>query len=1296
MENTDGNLQSANIIGANSTIAVIQGAAALSIFALQKIQQTAPHVVYAEFVHLIHTAAELSAQQLLQAQELLTYGPTQELPEASGKLAGTVVPRLGTISPWSSKATDIFWLSGLTDVLRVERAVRWFVRADHRLSVLDKSVLFDRMTQDYLLAEDFSQLFVSAEPKPLAEIPLSTQGVEALREVNVRLGLALSDDEIEYLEKAYTDLQRDPSDVELMMFAQANSEHCRHKIFNADWQVDGQLQALSLFGKIRNTYKQVNGRGILSAYNDNAAVIEGPQVQRLWVDPASKQYGYKSEAAHILMKVETHNHPTGIAPFSGAATGSGGEIRDEGAVGRGSKPKAGLSGFTTSHLNIPDMPQPWELATGKPEHMVSALDIMLEGPVGAASFNNEFGRPAINGYFRTFEYAPENGLGVVRGYHKPVMIAGGVGTVREEHVHAESFPDGTALVVLGGPAMLIGLGGSAASSMASGSSSSDLDFASVQRGNPEMERRCQEVIDVCCALGGDNPILLIHDVGAGGLSNALPELIDDANTGGRIQLRNVLNSDLGMSPLEIWCNEAQERYVLGIEASQLAQFEEICQRERCPYAVVGESVSGGDLLVEDAHFENTPVDLPLSILLGRAPKMSRSFSRQELFLTPLDLSQVTLREAVSRVLQFPAVASKQFLITIGDRSITGLVATQPMIGPWQVPVADAAVTLSGFNTNQGEAFAIGERSPLALIDPKAAARMAVAEALTNIVSADIESLERVVLSANWMAAAGSNEEEQALFDAVTVVGEDMCPALGIAIPVGKDSLSMETRWAQDGKEKAVVSPVTLIVSAFAPVADVNNTVTPELVDNEGSMLVLLDLGSEQRLGGSCLAQVYSQMGDVAPNIDNFSSFRALLESIIQGKRRGDFLSLHDRSDGGLLACLLEMSFAGRLGLDINVDANEGLLEALFNEEVGFVVQVSAETYEMLGASTPGRCLPVAKIRRDDRVVISHGDKVVADYNRSELQQTWAKTSYKVQNMRDSAACAEEEFSSIVANRADDPGLNAKLTFDPGEIPYVLKGLRPKIAVLREQGVNGQIEMAAAFDRAGFDSVDVHMSDLISGRFSLDQFQTLVACGGFSYGDVLGGGGGWAKSALFNPQVREQFVNFFTSDKLTLGVCNGCQMMAQMQELIPGAENWPRFVRNRSEQFEGRTVLVKINGVQTPWLEGMQGSVMPVAVAHGEGRAEFAHRQNLAALQSNNQLAMQYVDSRHQIANRYPDNPNGAVEGLAGLTAAGGRVLIMMPHPERVFRSVQNVYRDPAWGEDGPWMRLFRNALKTFS
>jgi phosphoribosylformylglycinamidine synthase len=1275
-----------------SSIAVLPGSAALSIFALEKIQQTNPEVVYAEFVHLVCANTTLSPEHMFKAQQLLTYGPKQELPQAAGKFAGTAVPRLGTISPWSSKASDIFSLSGISDVTRVERGTRWFVREDFDLNSLDYSLLYDRMTQDYFVSEDFAALFVTADPTPLTLIPLQSQGAAALVRADQRLGLALSTDELDYLELAYAQLDRDPTDVELMMFAQANSEHCRHKIFNADWLVDGEAQGSSLFAKIRNTYKQINGRGVLSAYSDNAAVIEGPEVDKILVDPSTKIYTYIKEPAHILMKVETHNHPTAIAPFSGAATGSGGEIRDEGAVGRGSKPKAGMTGFTTSHLNIPNMPQPWEIRTGKPDHIVSALDIMLDGPIGAASFNNEFGRPAINGYFRTFEFADPTKPNVIRGYHKPVMVAGGVGSVRQAHVHAQTFPEGAALVVLGGPAMLIGLGGSAASSMASGSSSSDLDFASVQRGNPEMERRCQEVIDACCALGADNPILLIHDVGAGGLSNALPELIDDAQTGGRIELRNVLNSDLGMSPLEIWCNEAQERYVLGIEASELEQFEAICNRERCPYAVVGASVSGGELLVQDSHFDNTPVDLPLSVLLGKAPKMTRSFIPEPLALRPLDLDGVELADAIDRVLQFPAVASKQFLITIGDRSITGLVATQPMIGPWQVPVADVAVTLSGFNTHQGEAFAMGERSPLALIDPKAAARIAVAESLTNIVSADIDSLERVVLSANWMAAAGANAEDQALFEAVTAIGEEMCPALGIAIPVGKDSLSMQTRWQEGETEKSVVSPVTLIVSAFAPVKDVRRTLTPELIDDPSSFLVLLDLGDKQRLGGSCLAQVYAQIGDTAPNVEDVGAFRSLLQLIIQGKRAGTFLSLHDRSDGGLLACLLEMSFAGRLGLDIDIDKDQDLLETLFNEEIGFVVQVSEQQYRQLKAQAPGRCTPVARLRRDDRVVINQGVRVVADYTRGELQRSWAKTSYTMQKMRDSSACAEEEYASISMSRKEDPGLSAKLTFEPSEIPNVGTGTRPKLAVLREQGVNGQIEMAAAFDRAGFESVDVHMSDLISGKFSLGQFQTLVACGGFSYGDVLGGGGGWAKSALFNNQVRDQFEAFFTSDKLALGVCNGCQMMAQMQDLIPEAEHWPRFVRNRSEQFEGRTVMVKINAVQTPWLEGMQGSVMPVAIAHGEGRAEFSQEADLQNLKKNRQLAIQYVNAKHEIANLYPDNPNGAVQGLAGLTAAQGRVLIMMPHPERVFRTVQNVHKDDAWGEDGPWMRLFRNAL----
>jgi phosphoribosylformylglycinamidine synthase len=887
---------------------LLDGPAALSTFALAKVQAVVPHVVYAEFVHLLELKQSPTPDEQLAIDQLLSYGPTQDLPVKQGTRLVTVLPRSGTISPWSSKASDIFGRCGLDIVARVERGLRWYVAPETDLSLVDLDSLHDRMTEQYWSEENFDRWFDQAAPKSVERVSVLEGGLPALAEANTRLGLALSEDEFDYLLNAYQKLQRDPTDVELMMFAQANSEHCRHKIFNADWIVDQLPQSVSLFGMIRNTHRHINGEGILSAYSDNAAVIEGPQVDRLWVDGQSQHYEFAAEPAHILMKVETHNHPTAIAPFAGAATGAGGEIRDEGAVGRGSKPKAGLTGFTTSHLNLPELPQPWELETGKPDHMVSALDIMLEGPIGAASFNNEFGRPGINGYFRTFEY--QESATRVRGYHKPVMIAGGVGSVRHDHVHAKDFPEGTALVVLGGPAMLIGLGGGAASSMASGSSSSDLDFASVQRGNPEMERRCQEVIDRCCALGEANPILLIHDVGAGGLSNALPELIHDANTGGTIQLRNVLRADSGMSPLEIWCNEAQERYVLGIQADQLADFEALCVRERCPYALVGRSQSGDQLLVEDAHFDNAPVDLPLDVLLGKPPKMTRQFSRQAIALPGLDLNQVTLEEAISRVLQFPAVASKQFLITIGDRSITGMVATQPMIGPWQVPVADAAVTLSGYRTYAGEAFAMGERSPLALIDPKAAARMAVAESLTNILSADIESLGRVVLSANWMAAAGDNAEEQALYDAVTAVGQEFCPALGIAIPVGKDSLSMQTRWQDGGDAKAVVSPVTLICSSFAPVTDTRLTVTPEVQNNDDTVLVLLDLGG-QRLGGSALAQVYSQLGNEAPDVSDPAAFKNLLNLILDWKRQGKILAMHDRSDGGLLATLLEMAFAGR-------------------------------------------------------------------------------------------------------------------------------------------------------------------------------------------------------------------------------------------------------------------------------------------------------------------------------------------------------------------------------------------------
>ncbi len=1276
-------------------VLALKGQAAFSQFRLDSLRAKESRIRYAEFVHILDLTDELTVDERVQVEGLLTYGPQNDLPEPVGNHALTVVPRTGTISPWSSKATDIFAICGLQKVRRVERGIRWYL--EDAPETIDLALVHDRMTETVLFDEDFEGVFAQLEPRAVESVALVTEGRSALERANVELGLALSIDEMEYLASAYSELGRDPTDVELMMFAQANSEHCRHKIFNASWEVDGQPQPKSLFAMIRNTHAQINGKGILSAYSDNAAVIEGSQEKRFWVDPETHSYHYRDEPVHVLMKVETHNHPTAIAPFPGAATGSGGEIRDEGAVGRGSKPKAGLTGFTTSHLNIPGQTEPWELETGKPEHMASALDIMLEGPIGGASFNNEYGRPAINGYFRTFE-AEYNGA--TRGYHKPIMIAGGLGTVKEEHVHALDFPPGTALVILGGPAMLIGLGGGAASSMASGTSSSDLDFASVQRGNPEMERRCQEVIDACCALGEDNPIRLIHDVGAGGMSNALPELVSDANAGGAFRLRDIPSADTGMSPLEIWCNESQERYVLGVDADALSQFEEICTRERCPFAVVGESTSLPHLRVEDTHFENAPVDMPLNVLLGKPPKMERTFTREKLPVSNLDFAEIDLDEALLRVLRFPAVASKKFLITIGDRSITGLVATQPMIGPWQTPVADCAVTIRGYDTYRGEAFAMGERSPLALINPAGAARMAVAETLTNLVGANLESIDRVVLSANWMAAAGANQEEQALFDSVLAVGEEFCPALGIAIPVGKDSLSMRTKWGDDAE---VVSPVTLISSGFAPVEDVRKTVEPTLVANEDSSLVLLHLG-EGRLGGSTLAQVYRQLGDATPDVEEPLAFRAMLDFILQANREGRFLAMHDRSDGGLIVTLLEMAFAGRLGLrvDIEADGKETLLAALFNEEVGVVVQIADADIAWLVESAPCEVTVVGKPLLDERIEVSVNAETVLTNNRGALEQTWHAVTHAMQKLRDEVSCAEDEFASLSETRSENPGLRTALTYDPNDdvvAPFVGTGVRPRIAILREQGVNGQIEMAAAFDRAGFECVDVHMSDLITSRAHLQDFQAMVACGGFSYGDVLGGGGGWAKSILYNERMAEQFAAFFEnkngsgSDKLVLGICNGCQAFAQLKSLIPGADHWPRFVRNKSEQFEGRTVMVKVADNPTPWLDGMQGSVIPVAVAHGEGRPEFDQAADYDACVAAGQPALSYVSANFEVTERYPDNPNGAHNGLAGLTANEGRVLIMMPHPERVFRTVQNVVADPKGQEDGPWMRLFRNGRK---
>jgi len=1300
---------------------VLPGPPAFSAFRLAKlldqVRTRAPDAsaVYGEFVHILSLAAPLTAEERGVAEALLVYGPRTNLPARVGQYALTVLPRSGTISPWSSKATDIFRICGLSNVVRVERGVRIYVagRADPAAIA---PLLHDRMTQSVVFDTDYSGLFAAHEPRPLRTVPFSRDGRAALERANVDLGLALNADEIDYLARGYAQMRRDPTDVELMMFAQANSEHCRHKIFNAHWTIDGAAKPDSLFDMIRNTHRRINGAGILSAYSDNAAVIQGYRTERLSVDPQTQRYRYSAEPVHLLMKVETHNHPTAIAPYAGAATGSGGEIRDEGAVGRGSKPKAGLVGYTTSHLNLPDDPQPWELDTGKPDRMVSALEIMLDGPLGAAGFNNEFGRPALTGYFRTFEMAEAdaaaahdasgtptsaaspNGPKKVRGYHKPVMIAGGVGTVRETHVHALPFAAETRLVVLGGPAMLIGLGGGAASSMASGQSSSELDFASVQRDNAEMQRRCQEVIDACTALGDANPIRLIHDVGAGGLSNALPELVKDGGTGGKFDLRRVPNADPGLAPLEIWCNEAQERYVLAIAAADLDRFERICARERCPYAVVGEATAEPRLVVDDPQFNDRPVDMPMEVLFGKVPRMQRAFARRALEARPSTLVGDSIDVLLDRVLRFPAVGSKQFLVTIGDRSVTGYVSRDQMVGPWQVPVADAAVTTLGFKTYEGDAMAMGERSPLALIDPAASARIAVGEALTNLASVCVEDLSRVVLSANWMAAAGRGMEDQALFDAVTAVGMELCPALGIAIPVGKDSLSMHTQWRDARGEHAVTAPLTLIVSAFAPVPDVRRVATPQLrLDRGPTRLLAIDLSfGADRLGGSALAQTQRQLGGRCPDVDDPARLAGFFRAVQDLLRDGRVVAYHDRSDGGLIVCALEMAFAGRCGVDLELAAGVDPVATLFAEELGAVLQVceadvAAVRARFDGAGLGAGVADIGAPRADRRVLLRQRGTTLLDADAATLQGRWAETSYRMQRRRDDPACADEEFAGIAAA---DRGMNATLTFAPDAdvaAPFIARGARPKVAVLREQGVNSQLEMAAVFERAGFEPIDVHMSDVLGGRRALAEFEVLVACGGFSYGDVLGGGGGWAKSILYHPRVRDAFAEFFAADTLALGVCNGCQMFAQLKDLIPGAAQWPRFVRNRSEQFEGRSSLVRINAVASPWLDGMAGSVLPIAVAHGEGRAEFDSAAGAAALQRDGRVALQFVDGDHRVAERYPANPNGSVDGIAGVINANGRVLALMPHPERVFRTVNNSWRPDAWGEDGPWVRLFRNA-----
>ncbi len=1275
----------------------LRGPRALSEFRLAKLlavlKKVDPGVrsVTAGFWHFAETSRELDAAERGLLERLLDYGPPA--PDGPGRLY-LVVPRPGTISPWSSKASDIAHNCGLAAVSRIERGTAFHVDSE---TPGIAGPLHDRMTEAVLSSLDEAEaLFRHVPPRPLGVV-----SIKELNKANQELGLALSDDEIEYLERAYRSVGRDPTDAELTMFAQANSEHCRHKIFNAEWIVDGERQPQSLFSMIRHTHA-VAPQGTVLAYADNAAIMHGAVAQRYHPNEENI-YRYRPALTHTVMKVETHNHPTAISPFPGAATGAGGEIRDEGATGRGAKPKAGLVGYTTSYLRIPGWEQPWEGdGPGKPVRIASALDIMLEAPIGAASFNNEFGRPNLCGYFRAFESAGW-------GYHKPIMIAGGIGAIDASHSHKQGLAPGTLLIQLGGPGLLIGMGGGAASSMGAGANVEDLDFDSVQRGNPEMQRRAQEVIDRCWQLGAANPILSIHDVGAGGLSNAVPELAHGAGRGACLELREIPTLDSGMSPREIWSNESQERYVLAISPGSLALFKDLCERERCPFAVLGEATAEGHLLVTDGHFKNRPVDVDLSLVLGKPPKMLRDVRRERRSSEPFRVGGTSVDRAAHRVLRHPAVAAKHFLVAIGDRTVGGLCSRDPFVGPWQVPVADCAVTLADFKGYAGEAMAMGERTPLAVIDAPASGRMAVAEAITNIAAARIASLSHVKLSANWMAAAGHPGQDAALFDTVKAVALELCPALGVSIPVGKDSLSMQTSW-EGGR---VVAPVSLIVSAFAPVEDARDTLTPQLRTDAGDTeLLLVDLGQgHNRLGGSVLAQVHQAMGDACPDVDDPALLKSFFSAIQE--LRPWLLAYHDRSDGGLFATVAEMAFAGHCGVTLNLDpiafdaahddvdafkrdggeqlagrTRELALAALFNEELGAVVQVRAadraRVLQRLRAAGLGGCSHIIgqlNARDEIRVVLNGRDVYVN--KRDHTQRAWGELSWRMQALRDHPESAREEYDRIIA--PNDPGLHLHLTFSPKEVLFPGKA-KPKIAILREQGVNGQVEMAAAFERAGFEAHDVHMTDLLAGRRTLDGFKGIVAGGGFSYGDVLGAGRGWAAAILYNERLRADFERFFgRADTFALGACNGCQMMAALKEIVPGAGHWPRFVRNRSEQFEARLVMAEIVKSPSIFFAGMEGSRIPIVTAHGEGRALFDAPPSL--------VCMRYVDNLGEATEAYPYNPSGTPKGITGLTTADGRFTIVMPHPERTFRSVQMSWSPPGLGEDAPWMTMFHNARR---
>ena len=1314
---------------------VLEGDSALSSFRRERLQARL-QAVHSE-LRLIGAwwtywvVPEADAQPDGATLSRILQGGFGEVPRQPGAVSRYVTPRLGTLSPWASKATELLQGAG-QPVKRVERGIRYDVAgwpADAPTQGALAKLLHDPMTQSLLEArDDAAALFAVPARGELERIPL-----ESLEEANVRLGLALADDEIAYLRERYAELAREPSDVELMMFAQANSEHCRHKIFNASWTVDGREQPLSLFKMIKNTHA-TTPQYTLSAYSDNAAVVEGYPARRFRPQPGTQAYASEAEQpSAFCIKVETHNHPTAIAPFPGASTGNGGEIRDEGATGRGGRPKAGLSGFSVSHLRIPTLPQPWETSRSLNPRMAPALEIMLDGPLGGAAFNNEFGRPNLTGYFRSFEL--DEGTHV-RAYDKPIMLAGGLGAIDRIQVQKHSLRPGDAVIVLGGPAMLIGLGGGAASSVASGESAEELDFASVQRDNPEMERRCQEVLDRCVAMGEDNPIVTAHDVGAGGLSNAIPELLHDSNVGGVIDLAKVPADDPSLSPMQLWCNESQERYVLGLPAGRIGEFAALCERERCPFAVVGYATAEERLVVgygatvesvygsnADAHGSAAqagrfhPIDIPMDVLFGKAPKMHRDTRHPAPAPWPaLDWKGIGLRDAALRVLAHPTVASKQFLITIGDRTVGGLTARDQLVGPWQMPVADCAITLSGFDTYAGEAMAIGERTPLALLDAAAAARMAVGEAITNLCAAPVESLDRIKLSANWMAAAGHPGEDALLFDAVKAVGMELCPALDLSIPVGKDSLSMQAQWHNDGETHKSVSPVSLIVSAFAPVTDVRDQLTPLLAREEDSELWLIGLGAgRQRMGGSILAQCFPEAGakelpafagrssdpddPAVPDLDDPQRLRAFFELIRDARTHGLLRAYHDRSDGGAFATLCEMAFASHVGLDIDLDGwgddrGSDPLRTLFNEELGAVVQIAtedrAEFADLVARHGLIDCAQrIARPTTAPAIRVRQEGETLAEWRWEELFDAWWSVTHAMQKLRDNPEAADEERAATRDFNA--PGLKPKLTFDPNEdvaAPFINTGVRPKVAILREQGVNSQVETAYAFDRAGFEAFDVHMSDLINGRFTLDDFTGFVACGGFSYGDVLGAGRGWATSVLERTALREAFAAFFhRDDTFALGVCNGCQMLSQLKDLIPGAEHFPQFLRNGSEQYEGRVALLEVADSPSLFLRGMQGSRIPVAVAHGEGRASFDATGDVARVA----VALNYINGDGSLATNYPANPNNSSNSIAGLCSDDGRVTVLMPHPERTLRAANFSWAPRDWDGDSPWQRIFRNA-----